>query len=105
MLHAADAPYRGRGTTMIPLQFLTDFIPRRLPETYEYEPSTRTLRITGAGFDGLAMPERGADPSALLDNELRAPSPYTGTRVVVIDAGRPMEQVVAGAWDALGVPG
>ena len=26
-------------------------------------------------------------------------------RFVVIDARRPMEQVVAGAWDALGVPG
>ena len=105
VLQAADAPYRGRGTTMIPLQLLTDFMPRRLPAVYEFDRQTRTLRITGAGFDGLAMLPSGravvglapgaVDPGRMIPDppaevgrtEFRAPSPYTGTRVVVIDAG------------------
>lgn len=100
VLQAADAPYEGGGATMIPLQLLTDFLPRRLPELYDFDGPSRTLTVTASAFDRLALPTAGVDegtrpvsdvepPPADAPREvgLRTPSPYQGTRVVVIDAG------------------
>ena len=62
-VHLAQAPYRESGRAFLPLQFLVDILPWKLPETFRYDPGTRVL--------------------GLLDEAVTIDS----TRVVVIDAG------------------
>lgn len=116
VLQMADGPYGAGRSTFVPLQFLTDFLPRRLPGLYEYDGARSLLRagdvslLTGARPDGVIVEttppssdevvsssgERVADvepaPPALDPNSAEAvraavPSAYDGTRVIVIDAG------------------
>jgi N-acetylmuramoyl-L-alanine amidase len=82
VLQLADAPYRAGGVTYLPLQLLADFLPRRLPDRYEFDGSRSLLR---AG-DLVPAAEQGRDDVAA-GQEPTAPSEYTGMRVVVIDAG------------------
>lgn len=44
VLQLTDAPYRAGSSTYVPLQFLTDFLPRRLPGLYEYRSGASLLR-------------------------------------------------------------
>lgn len=44
VLQLTDPPYRAGGSAWIPLQFLTDFLPRRLPGLYEYVGAEGLLR-------------------------------------------------------------
>ena len=44
VLQLADAPYREGGETYLPLQLLTDFFPRRLPDLYDFDGPNATLR-------------------------------------------------------------
>jgi len=83
LLQLADAPYRDGGGVLVPLQLMTDFLPRRLPDLYEYEGSTSLLRAGDPVLSG--EPQAAAD----IDDELIPPGPseYDGVRVVVIDAG------------------
>lgn len=82
VLQLANAPYRDGSDAFIPLQLLSDFLPRRLPDLYE--------------FDGNGLVLQAGDPTA--GDEVQAgaeaeeqpvygPSEYDGVRVVVIDAG------------------
>jgi N-acetylmuramoyl-L-alanine amidase len=82
VLQLADAPYRDGGNVFVPLQLLADFLPRRLPDLYDYDGAQSLLR---AGDPvPAASPQAQADPGPLLPTE---PSQYRGVRVVVIDAG------------------
>lgn len=96
VLQLADAPYRNAGQAYVPLQLLTDFFPRRLPDLYEFDGARALLRAgdpvparRGAdpgsgGLQGAAAPtNRPASPAELPVG----PSPYDGPRVVIIDAG------------------
>lgn len=44
VLQLTDPPYRDGAQTYLPLQFLTDFLPRRLPGLYEFSPEGSVLR-------------------------------------------------------------
>ncbi len=113
VLQLTDAPYRAGGQTFVPLQFLTDFLPRRLPGLYDFDGARSLLRAgdlallgdvldvedvsasTGsaagsAGPEGTAVgAESPRVDMATTAEEVRSagPSPYDGLRVVVIDAG------------------
>jgi N-acetylmuramoyl-L-alanine amidase len=108
VLQMADNPYRSGGTSFVPLQFLTDFLPRRLPGLYEYDGPRSLLRagdlalLTEGAPEGLvnqapsgggtAVPEAAVtpplpDPNSAETVRARRPTSYYGTRVVVIDAG------------------
>lgn len=58
VLQLADAPYRAGARTFVPLQFLTDFLPRRLPGLYEYSGERSLLRAGDLSL--LASPEHAA---------------------------------------------
>ncbi|HUP51457.1 MAG TPA: N-acetylmuramoyl-L-alanine amidase [Longimicrobiales bacterium] len=98
VLQLADAPYRNEGQAYVPLQLLTDFFPRRLPDLYEFDGARGLLRAgdpvpasggtdpgPGAGgSQGVAAPTDR--PTSLADLPV-GPSSYDGPRVVIIDAG------------------
>jgi N-acetylmuramoyl-L-alanine amidase len=98
VLQLANAPYAARGEPYVPLQLLTDFFPRRLPDLYEFDGPNSTLRagdpaargparepsrqtVVGDGHDGATT--EPDDSAPVVDR----PSSYRGARVVVIDAG------------------
>ena len=96
LLQLADPPYRSAGQVLVPVQLLTDFFPRRLPDLYEFDGERSLLRAgdpvpapaasTGAGQG----PGAAGPPDALESVSARlplAPSTYDGPRVVVIDPG------------------
>jgi N-acetylmuramoyl-L-alanine amidase len=65
VLQMTDAPYRSGPQTWIPLQFLTDFLPRRLPGLYEFSGGRSLLRAGDLSL--LSDPESGiveVDPMA-----------------------------------------
>jgi N-acetylmuramoyl-L-alanine amidase len=65
VLQMTDAPYRSGPQTWIPLQFLTDFLPRRLPGLYEFSGDRSLLRAGDLSL--LSDPESGiveVDPMA-----------------------------------------
>lgn len=76
-LQLADAPYRDGGSVFVPLQLLADFLPRRLPDLYEFD-GGRSLLHAG----NLGSPQARAEVQ-----EAPVLSDYDGVRVVVIDAG------------------
>lgn len=114
VLQLTDAPYRAGARTYVPLQFLTDFLPRRLPGLYQYRPRASLLQAGDVSLAGTAAameaptdagggggeepatsgdaavapsaPPAGSRPTA---EEVRnaGPSVYEGVRVVVIDPG------------------
>jgi N-acetylmuramoyl-L-alanine amidase len=96
VLQLTDAPYRNGGRAFVPLQLLTDFFPRRLPDLYEFDGSRSRLRagdpvpVRGGapGAPAGVAPGGAADtspgPAARLPS---GPSPYDGPRVGDIDAG------------------
>ena len=113
VLQLADALYMDRGSVFVPLQLLSDFLPRRLPDLYEFDGPSATLR-TGSSAARSATPSDEAraagdtaveaptgapgDPTAGVSAAgggverspipvTQGPSPYDGVRVVVIDAG------------------
>ena len=59
VLQLTDAPYRTGGSAWIPLQFLTDFLPRRLPGLYDFSGDQSLLR---AGDVSLLGPGDLAEP-------------------------------------------
>ncbi|MGD8319780.1 MAG: N-acetylmuramoyl-L-alanine amidase, partial [Gemmatimonadota bacterium] len=112
VLQLTDAPYVEDGELLVPLQLLSDFLPRRLPDHYAFDGSAMLLTV-GAGA-GRASPgpsgsagANGESPSrpaastggstphsdraggAQPEARPRSPRihPDDGTRVVVIDAG------------------
>lgn len=101
VLQLADAPYASRGDAYVPLQLLSDFFPRRLPDLYEFNGPNSTLRAGEPAARGSRTVPRRPPPSeasaesaprASAEDEGRgsgdaAPSRYDGVRVVFIDAG------------------
>ncbi len=110
VLQFTDPPYRMGSSVFVPLQLLTDFLPRRLPGLYDYAGERSLLRagdisLIGDELDGAlgtATTDSSPTPSAsrtqeasgaatppMSAEEVQAagPSPYDGVRVVVIDPG------------------
>jgi N-acetylmuramoyl-L-alanine amidase len=96
VLQLADAPYRASGQSYVPVQLLTDFFPRRLPDLYEFDGARSLLRAgdpvpARAGAAGTPSGGQGAAGAGVPPDSPAAlptgPSTYTGRRVVVIDAG------------------
>ena len=94
VLQLADPPYRNVGGVFVPLQLLTDFLPRRLPDLYEFDGERSLLRAgdpVAAGSGGAGPVPEGAAPSDGPESPTAppsaGPSSYEGPRVVVIDAG------------------
>jgi N-acetylmuramoyl-L-alanine amidase len=101
VLQFSDPPYRAGGVTYVPLQLLTDFLPRRLPGLYDFTGSSSLLRAGDLKLLGPrspsapAAPQRESAPSpapsrqAADADEVRdaGPSSYSGVRVVIIDPG------------------
>jgi len=113
VLQLTDPVYRSDGRMRVPAQLLTDFLPRRLGQLYDFEGPALTLRSATGGESGVrqgggtspagrgvarsdrAGSEESADGGAAPaegppvrrgEPALRA-TPYDGPRVVVIDAG------------------
>ncbi len=84
VLQMTDPPYRSRGQAYVPVQFLTDFLPRRLPGLYEFDGDRAVLRagdvsLLSGGNDGaFGMTPNGGDTPTWEDD---------GVRVVIIDPG------------------
>ncbi len=102
VLQMADAPYRLGAETFVPLQLLSDFLPRRLPGLYDFDGARSVLRAGDVSLLGEQSPssssgnvepgpgdddsvERGA--SASVGATIAAAAPYDGVRVVIIDPG------------------
>jgi N-acetylmuramoyl-L-alanine amidase len=83
VLQLADAPYRVGGAVFVPLQLLADFLPRRLPDLYEFDGGRSLLRAGDPVLTG--DPQVEADIES--DPVFTPPSEYEGVRVVIIDAG------------------
>lgn len=75
VVHLAEAPYRKEGRLHLPVQFLVDFLPWKLPEFFHYEPGSLVLQVLDA-----AEGEHGG-------SETRTGNAVDPTRVVVIDPG------------------
>lgn len=80
-LQLADAPYRAAAGVFIPLQLLADFLPRRLPDLYEFHGDGLLLRV-GDPVQGDPQADSGAEEPLT-----QSPTEYDGVRVVIIDAG------------------
>lgn len=99
VLQLADAPYRNGGQAYVPVQLLTDFFPRRLPDLYEFDGPRSLLRAgdplpARGGAERAPAPAAGAQGAAGRTDRPDSPSdlppgpsPYDGPRVVIIDAG------------------
>ena len=110
VLQLADVPYRDAGGTLVPVQLLADFLPRRLPELYSFDGPTLTLQAAQAedwpgttvvrlrpGTDtpgssdsiGGATDTAAAAPVTIGVPPLEGPGAghYEGPRIVVVDAG------------------
>ena len=102
VLQLTDAPYRVGNQTFVPLQFISDFLPRRLPGLYEFDGARSRLRAGDLGLLGeqvdvaVDMEMVGYDSEAGSSTVISEPTPYVlpvqpgpyeGVRVVVIDAG------------------
>ena len=107
VLQLADVPYSSGDTLVVPLQLFTDFVPRWYPDRYALDTTSLTLRVgepaadtaqatdasAGGGGAGGSAASKGSTGSAARsrsgkpDTALRAPAPYAGKKVVVIDAG------------------
>ncbi|MDH3206685.1 MAG: N-acetylmuramoyl-L-alanine amidase, partial [Gemmatimonadota bacterium] len=81
-LQLADAPYRDGSNAFVPLQLLSDFLPRRLPDLYEFD-GTRLLLRAG----DLTPADEVQVDAETEEQPVFGPSEYDGVRVVVIDAG------------------
>ena len=67
-VHLTEAPYSMSGCIHVPLQFLVDILPWKLPRNFRFDPSSRTLTFSPPGASG-------------------GSSGGSGTRIVVIDPG------------------
>jgi N-acetylmuramoyl-L-alanine amidase len=81
----ADAPYREANGVLLPLQMLTEFLPNRLPDLYEYDGARALLRAGDPALIGGRQVD--AAPSTGPDALPVGRSTYSGPRVVIIDAG------------------
>ena len=99
VLQLTDPVFRSQDRVLVPVQLVTDFLPRRLGELYDFDGPALTLRsATGgdAGADGpgespAAAPppdaRRGPTEMPVDDGPALRATPYDGPRVVIIDAG------------------
>lgn len=88
VLQMTDAPYRAGAQTLVPLQFLTDFLPRRLPGLYDFDGARSVLRagdlsLLGAGeLDAMEAAAVGVAGARVI----REPEPDAAPEAVSGDA-------------------
>ena len=107
MLQMTHPPYRDGSRTLVPLQLLTEFFPEQLPDLYEFDGPTSTLRVDRLSLvrgeitepvtseDLLLIPEEEVvsallsepDEQRLSEDVSDALSSNQGERIVIIDAG------------------
>lgn len=86
VLQLVDVPYREGASTYVPLQLVADFLPRRLPDLYDFDGDRSLLRAGDPVPAGDPQAQAEAAPEAD-EVALTQPSPYGGVRVVIIDPG------------------
>ncbi len=97
-VHLAHAPFREGGDLFLPVQFLVDVLPWKLPRAFRWVDSTGTLEVLplpegggGAGAQGsTASPPRAGAPASGAARDSAPSRPLSAgspVRVVVIDAG------------------
>jgi N-acetylmuramoyl-L-alanine amidase len=79
VLQLADPPYRDGSELRVPLQVLTELLPRRLPELYSFDEPAMRLTYGGGPGPRVASPAGGDGATPVQRGD--------GVRVVVIDAG------------------
>jgi len=80
-LQLSDPPYLEGNVLRVPLQLLTDFLPRRMPDAYAFDGLRMLLTVSGPAADGhgaTVAPASRVSRATPVDDEVR---------VVVIDAG------------------
>jgi len=90
VLQLSSAPYLEGDRLLVPLQLLSDFLPRRMPDRYRFDGASLKLQVVGtvssdgprAGTRADSGPDQ-AGPSARASGPARTDQ----VRVVVIDAG------------------
>lgn len=96
VLQLTDPPYRSGTQTFVPLQFLTDFLPRRLPGLYDFDGPRSLLRVGELELLGdlpdevvAAVPEDVAERPSPATEDILPTESFTddSVRVVIIDAG------------------
>lgn len=80
-LQLTDAPYFEGKVLRVPLQLLTDFLPRRMPDAYAFDGLRMLLTVSGPAADGHGSTVAPAARASSI------PAEDDGVRVVVIDAG------------------
>ena len=90
VLQLSAAPYWDGDRLLIPLQLVSDFLPRRMPGRYRFEGSSMTLRVLDARepVGTTAHDEGRSDEGGEAgDTPMQDRDPASAVRVVVIDAG------------------
>jgi N-acetylmuramoyl-L-alanine amidase len=90
VLQFSAVPYQEGDRLLVPLQLLSDFFPRRMPDRYRFDAASLTLRLVpvqaadGPGTYAGAGPDGEGDASS---EGAMGTDPADAVRVVVIDAG------------------
>ncbi len=90
VLQLSAAPYLDGERLLIPLQLVSDFLPRRVPERYRFDGPSMTLRILDGRDPVRPVPggQAGSDQGGEAGDTWRSdPDPASAVRVVIIDAG------------------
>lgn len=96
-LQMVAIPYFDAGELLVPLQFVSDFLPWHLPQQYSFDGPTLTLRMEGVGpGDDLHMiiidaGHGGADPGSISKGGIREKTVALGVAMALARAleGRP----------------
>ena len=75
LLQLVDVPFMAGGTSHVPLQFILDFLPARMEQTFAYSPDDGVLEILAPGLWSRIAGESGR-PGA---EELVEPTPFSGS--------------------------
>jgi N-acetylmuramoyl-L-alanine amidase len=84
-LQLADAPYVEGGTRYLPIQLLTDFFPRRLPQWYDYDPQSNTLRAAKPGA-GSSLASRGESQATIAGSGGSEDPPQAGPAATALSS-------------------
>ena len=75
LLQLVDVPFMAGGTSHVPLQFILDFLPARMEQTFAYSPDDGVLEILDPGLWSRIAGESGRTGA----EELVEPTPFSGS--------------------------
>ena len=79
IVHLAEAPIATSDQIFIPLQFIIDILPWKLPESFDYDPDTRTLEVLAQGVPARhPVHDPGASWSSIRDTGVAIREPGAG---------------------------